>query len=408
VAVSRGLLLLVGSQVVGQVSLLAITPILTRAFSPGEFGVYQIALAISLIAQPVATLRLEYVIPITVDGSRVRRYFATAMRISAISSVALVVGGAVSPRFVEAAELSDTLFLTGIFLFMNSWVVSDNSRLIRNDSKGRLALRNLIGGVSAAMLQVAVALIVPSIVLVALALLAGRGLAIAATMSTSNLDSTSEGREHTPYGFREALPTIGAGVVSNASSFGLTLLSGGFFGTAVGGQVGTAQRVTNTPSSLVGQALTQYFQSTSARIIRDAETGLASAVSRFVYRTGLALIPLAVGLIVFGPVLAEPILGPGWAPAGVVVAILAVPISMQMAIAPIMPVLVMLHRENLLLALQASRLVAVVAGAAIPAAVTGSYIAMCLGYAISTSTAFAVSLVVVLRECRKFPGVGRS
>ena len=52
---SRGTLLLVGGQALGQASMLAVVPLLTRAYGPSVLGLYQVAMAVATTAQPALT-----------------------------------------------------------------------------------------------------------------------------------------------------------------------------------------------------------------------------------------------------------------------------------------------------------------------------------------------------------------
>lgn len=395
--------LLVGAQVVGQLALLLVIPVLTRIFTPSEFGAYQIALALSIVIQPVATLRLEFIIPVTRSNEVAARRYRIAMTVIVLGTVALALAGALFFLLGDerAAEL---LCMLALLAVVNAWTVVDNARLIRGQQMKRLAWRNFLAGFLAAGLQLVVGLYLPHVVLLAVALLVTRAFAILVTRAPRALDAGPPPDKtdiDDSYTARRASTTVIAGVISNSSIYGLTLLGGTMFGAAVSGQISVAQRITSTPVSLAGQAISQYFQTRASAVIRAQAGTLQRLTVRFAMALAALITPVVVAMMVLGPVLAVPVLGEGWQPAGWVVLILAIPTGLQLVVAPTIPLLVMLKRERLLLAMQVIRLSVSLAAGAIPALLTGDFFVACIGYAAATTVAYLLTLVVTVSAARR-------
>lgn len=393
-------MLVVGGQVLGQVFLLGSMPVLTRAFPPEVFGTYQLGLALALIFQPLASLRVEFIIPVTGPEEHARELYRLAAGCTTVISLGVVLIAELTPIWSDATRT--TLIVFALMLAVNALSAIDNATLIRRNLRARLAARNLLYGIVAAPLQVAVALIEPQVWLLAVVLLIARGVAIAATTTWSRAVLTTDTLDREPYGWSRAGTTTVAGVISNSSVHGLTVLSGALLSTSAAAQVGTAQRVTSSPIALSGQALSQVFQSQVAAIQRSGRPGLERASRRFVTALAIAASPLAALMAVLGPLLAQPILGAEWQDAGYVIAILAVPTCLQLVIAPTIPILVMQRREQLLLRLQVVRLALGVFAGGVPALVTASYMWTAAGYAAATTLAYIATIGVTLRVCRQY------
>lgn len=387
-------------QLIGQLSLVVAIPILTRIFSPAEMGVYQIATAVALILQPLASLRLEFYIPLVPDEHVLRRY----LRIGYLSTVAIAVvacGLGLVLALAGASVAAETTTMVGLIIAAYAWMNLDNARLIRTGEHGRLAVRNAISGLLAAGLQLVAAFVLHSVLALAVAILVGRAISILTTRPRGDAVTASHATTVIPtLTPRRIALAVGSGVVWTASMQAITVASGSAFGTAASGYVGVAQRVAGAPIALIGQALSQIVQGGAATVIRANQPSVVAILRKQILRLGGVAAVMAVALIVLAPILAVPVFGPGWETAGTVTAILAIPMSFQLVVAPITPLLPMLAREGLLFGLQLMRLglVVIVCGATIIAG--GGLIVTCIAFAIVTTIAYVIMVSVLLAVAR--------
>ena len=399
-------LVLIG-QLVGQGSLVLITPILTRMVAPEEFGLFQIGTAIALIAQPIATLRTEFVIPATRGDRLARRRAILGNGVTLGLSVTLAMGGVV---LILAGVGSSTVALSGaLVLATYGWMAVENAVLVRAGQLRRLAVRNGLSGLFAAAAQVALVFEVPTAVALALGLFGGRALALLLTVRRGR-DTLSNGND-APYGGRRMLSAVTSGVVSGAAVHVPVIFSGAAFGASASGQVGLAQRIAGTPTTLIGQALGQVVTARVAPLIREDLAGLRRAVRQTLLRLLALSIGAAVLLAVAGPLLAEPVLGPGWGEAGWLLAIFALPLSLQFAILPVTPLFVMLHKEHSLLMLQIARLVLMILMATSVFIAGGGLIVACIAMSAAWTIVYVALIAFVLRyagehDAKDRPGEG--
>ena len=236
---ARGRARLVLGQAAGQIAQLVALPFLTRSYLPAEFGLYQVALAAAIVIQPVATLRNEFLIPLEMARERVRqRYVRSLALTAAIVAVALgvyvLVGG--DPG---AVSLMVAPILAG-----NAWSIIDNARLIRLGAIRELSRRNLLTGIITAALQIAAAALSAPIVMLGIVVLAARALAILFTrVKVAEWPIGANASDQFGASTRGGFSAVVAGVISNGTVYGLTLLTLAAFTADWIGQVGIAQRI---------------------------------------------------------------------------------------------------------------------------------------------------------------------
>ncbi|WP_342001712.1 oligosaccharide flippase family protein [Microbacterium sp. LWH7-1.2] len=357
---------LIIAQLIGQVALLLAIPVLTRLLSPAEMGIYQTGLSVALILQPLATLRRELLIPFAgVRDARKHRWIGLGFAATLSGAIALV---ALPAWALGNATLAETLLATALILPSFALMYVENAFLIRHSAQGRLAVRNLVGGVLSAGLQVVAALILPGAIAIAAALLLGRAAATFVTVArrTPSSDVESPGEKKS----QRSISAILSAMIAAASSQAVVIVSFASLGPSAAAQVAVGQRVAGAPASLIGQALTQIALSSAAPLIREQRPGMTSQLRSLTIRTGAAAAVTAAALMIGGPLLAVPILGPGWEVAGVMTAVFAVPLSLTLVALPATTLLIPLGRERLLVSLQTVRLVAIVAAIVVSSALT--------------------------------------
>ncbi len=340
--------------------MLSVVPVYSRTIPVFDVGIFQIATAVALIAQPIATMRLEMITPATRSLGLVRSRTRLAYLVSSGLAVAAMMTG--FGLWLTHSVGADLLVGAGLLLLGYAWIAIDNAVMLRLGELGPLAWRNALAGLLAAILQLTAALWLPSAVALAGAVVLGRAVAILLTYRPRP-PAWYEDRpaiDDDSFGVERAFPAILAGVVTASALQGLMLTVSVIFGPLGSAQLGMAQRIAGTPTSLVGQGLSQIVAARGSAIIR-ARSGVLES---FVRSTSLRLCALAAivcaTLIVLGPLLAVPVLGPEWETAGTLIAVLAAPLSMYLVLVPTMPIMIMIKRERLLLILNSFRLFAIV------------------------------------------------
>lgn len=358
--VGRGsMVAVVGAQAVGQLALIAVLPVLTRSFTPQELGPYQVALAVALVVQPLLTLRFEVYIPTASSRAGSLRLFRRSLK-WAISVTIVVLLAGLTVGLTTSAAVGDVLIMTALLSLAYGGSAIDSALLIRRSKRRRLALRNLLGGVTGAGLQVMVALLLPIPILLAGSVLLGRFLAVAITRERIRNETDVALDRDVPTARRIA-SLIASGMLWNLSFQGFVLTVGGSGGNSAAAIAGTAQRIAGAPVSFVGQAINQLVQEATAREIREPSGKLTRTVCKqlaFLVALGVFIAAITTFL---APALAGPLLGDEWVQVGVMIAILIWPFALQLAVGPVTVVLPMMALERKLLRVQIIRSMFIIA-----------------------------------------------
>jgi O-antigen/teichoic acid export membrane protein len=107
-------------------------------------------------------------------------------------------------------------------------------------------------------------------------------------------------------------------------------------------------------------------------------------------------------LILLAPLLAVPLLGEGWAMAGTVTAILAIPMSLQLLAGPLMPILPMIGREGRMLLTQIVRLALVVAALAFSLGLGLGLVRSSFVFGIAIVSGYIYMLIVIVKTVRDY------
>lgn len=398
---------LVAGQVLGQLCIVGIIPILTRSYAPVVLGTYQAAMAVAMTVQPLASLRSEFVLPSLRHDRSAQALYRLAL--VSTSGIVAVTALAAAVLWYLSLAIAPSVFMAALLIAALALTVLDNAKLLRLRAEGRLAARNLLAGLFTAGLQLGVAFANLPVEMLALAFLVGRLLAILVTSSRGrSFDLADIGEEPHPYGMRRASLAVASGVTATATAQMFTATSAPALGPEASGFVGVSQRIAGLPIGLLGQGLAQALQSRTATTIRAGRAGLRRQVSQQIATlSGVAALTSAA-LIIFAPPLAGPLLGPEWVPAGTVIAILAIPLSFQLVIGPLMPLLPMLAKEHLLLFIQLSRFILVGGTLAASFAVGLELNSTAFAFAGATIAGYLLMIAILWIEVSKYERDRRS
>lgn len=393
---------IIGSQVVGQLALVAVMPVLTRLVAPEELGAYQVALSICILLQPVATLRIEFALPTIRREAERRRLWRMAWFV--IGSMCL--GMMAAAGLCAVAGWTDPATVLGcgaILLVGYAGLAMDNAQLIRDGRTTRLTVRNLIGGLGAAGLQLVAAVALPTAFALALAVLLGRGLAIALTRDTQVGSPQLDESEVTEpeWSLTRGVAAVLSGVASSAAVQALVLYASVASGQVTAARMGIAQRSAAAPLGLLSQGLSQSIQAEVAPLVRARDQRLRATLQQQVRALSPLAFAVMVALAVGGPLLAEPIFGEGWGLVGTIVALLSVPSGLQLVFAPISVVYLMMGEERTLLMLHLMRLIGALTLAAVFQRLLGGFLWAVAGFSLVSVVFYLASYLLLLRVVDK-------
>jgi O-antigen/teichoic acid export membrane protein len=403
---ARRLLGLSGGTAASQLLVVAAAPLLTRIYTPAEFGAFTAFMALVSIFGPVSALRYELSIPLA-DGlhrARVLTALSTlavlatfGLSLSVVAALRTVMPGiagalpgpAGAPWLVPAAMLLYGLAQPLAFLSIRQDGVRLSSLTLIAQSACQVALQcglGLLGLGAGGLILGSMSGHLLRLLRLAWAVKGG----LRADLAGSGPEIAAAAREH----WRQPALSTPAGLLRLSAQFLPALLFAALYGPVAAGLFGLGQRLLTTPVRMLGQAAGQAFLVEAADRDRRSLHRLFVRTTRRFLVVGLAW---ALPLLVLGPWLFARVFGPEWREAGEMVRLL-VPLHLaRFVVVPVSQALSMARRHDADLALAAVLALAVLGSFALGRGLDLGPLAVVALYSASSTTALLLTLLVAWR-----------
>ncbi len=366
----RGLAYILGGSVGAQVITLAALPLLSRIFTPGEFGFFTLVTALAAFVAPTATLRWETaaMLPDHVEPVRAlvwNAFFATAaiatLYALLLHSLSILGMGDLANYPLTAAWVFISVVLAAIFSIFSQLS-------LRKQEYSLVAKRTLLRSIATALTQLCAGAV-------------GRtmdGLVLGATVGSAVGISTMVGRT------REFLPFPGWAAVGevwrkywrfpavfapsallNSAGIAIPLIFFTFhFGISVGGQLGMAERIVALPLTLIGAAVGQVIDAEISKRIREGAGGLLRSYLLVSVALSSLAVTVALALGILGPWVSPWLLGEEWVLAGHFIQALALSAGLRLVANPLSKYLLLMQKSMAITLLDSLRVILMVAAMA--------------------------------------------
>lgn len=318
-----------GGTLLGQVILVAATPLLSRLYSPEAFGIFSAIVAITSIIGPSAALRFDLGIVLPKEEEKAGALARLALISSAVVSLgsALVIWGfgAVSTRFHWDGVVFTPLWIAAL-IFLTSLFTTLTQIALRLQEYSQVARRSPIQSIATAVGQLLLSIPAPH----AIGLIGGytfgrtAGLIPMARVSIALLRRRPSSLRQT---FRDfwRLPLIlaPAAVLNSFGSQMPILIIASLYGASLSGEFGMAERIIFIPLTIFGAAVSQVFRAELAKHVRNNGTNATGIYLRISTLLALPALLLAVLIGLPSPYVIPFLLGEQWTSVGTMCAILS-------------------------------------------------------------------------------------
>ena len=407
---ARAVALLAGGAALGQAITVLVSPVLTRIYSPEDFGVFGVYASILGIVVVVASLRYEYAILLPDDDETAANIMALCIVIMlgtvSISWFIIQCFGDFIVSWARVPGLGRYLWLiplgmlgAGTYQILNYWAV-------RKRNFARIGRTRLFRGVARAVLQVGLGYLITGPLGLLLGQFAGESAGSASLGSAAWKRDSTAIRAISLKGMLDAAVRyrrfpIFSGSSALIDSLGLNtpqILFAAFYGAGVAGWFALGQRVIAAPLNIVVDSVAQVYFGQAARLPKDDPLSMKRFFWKLSSRMALAgALPVAA-ICALAPLGFVVIFGPGWETAGRYVQILGVMFAIRFAVIPLQHTLNILERQDIILAWDGARLIMVVGAILIVNALGFSDIAAIAAYSLSMSAAYILLWCIVWRE----------
>jgi O-antigen/teichoic acid export membrane protein len=394
---------MVGGATFAQAITFAVSPVLTRLYVPGEFGVLAVYGAVLGVLVGVVAMRYDFAIPLPEDDETAAHLLVLAL--AAVLALALVLtgvilyGGSGLLEGLGLGALSSYWYLipvgvggAGVYSALNYWAVRERSFDV-------IARTRVSRSGTAALVQVGLGAAGAG----PLGLLTGHFLGQSAgigALSRALMRKVHHVRAVTLRGLSSAasryrrFPLVSAWgtLLNNAGLYVPAIALAAIYGPAVAGWFALAERTTKVPFTLIGNSAAQVYMGEAADTLRNAPYALRPLFRTFALRLLLVGIVPATVVALVGPDLFRLVFGAEWEVAGVFARVLAIAFVVRFVASPLSQTLNLLERQGIQLVWEGGRLLAV-AGVFVLTSLQGWTPEECvLGY----SVVMAISYVVIV------------
>jgi len=409
----RGLITIVGGTALGQLVGLLGAPVLSRIYSPHDFGVFAIVLAMVTTIGTVAGSRFELAIPLPERESDAYSLVFLGLTSCALTAgvgtlVVAVAGDTIAGSFAQEGLrpwlwlVSPTAAIMGVYLVLNQLAI----RRLRFGAIGR---RNVVqsSGMTATQIVLGLANVRPGGMVLGMA--AGQLLGAISLAFGSGLRGAAAREGRVPRRAREVarryrrfpLFLAPSGLLNVLGMQLPVVLLAYFYGTAVAGWMGLTQRVLAVPVTLVGTAIAQVFL---AQLARSKRSDLASVTSIF-GRASRSLLAVGafVGLVflVGGPQIFALVFGPDWEISGKFAQAMSLGLIAQFVAAPLSQTLIVYERQTLQLSWDTARLLLVSTAIVVCFVTGGSALTAVWALGLTSAVSYLLSWLLSRRVVRE-------
>lgn len=351
-AVSR---ILLGS-LIGQGTLLLVSPILTRLYAPEDFGAFAMITAVCAVLGSVSTLSWERAVVLPREEVDSRALVALGMitmaAIISIIAVLAFIGRELLAEWSGVPILSVYWWVIPVTLVAMAMNALVSAIIVRRQDYSGLAVRNASQGVAQAAWGVGLGALGASPLGLISSLAVGRfiglfGLGIRRRRIGIPRGQITGDRLVAAARRYKRFPLINAWS-SAINSIGLQLpaiLLIFLYGAVEAGLFALTVRVLAAPVGMIVDAVSKHFESTFARALRAEQPVLQSMVKGVVKRQALIGAIPALIVLIGSPVLFEWVFGAQWARAGTFAQVVLLAYLAQFIVVPVSRALVLLERQ---------------------------------------------------------------
>ena len=327
------------------------TPLLTRLYTPDDFGVLAVYAGILSIITVLGCLRYEIAVPL--PKTNIAAYNIMALCVIILAFLTACVGVVVNlwgVIFLDSLGMSRLIpfswlipvgmFFTGFYSIFNYWA-------IRNKKFKDITISKIIQSLSMLIVQVVFFKSGAVILVVGQAIGQGSGfIRLTKTVNKRRAVKTVRLKRIKKLALRYKnfpLFSTWTGIFNTLGDQLPSLIFAAVFSSSAAGLYALAHRVVSMPASIIGQAVANVFLSSAPQARRDGN--LDKLLFKVVLTLALLAFPAAMFMAVNAEVLFSLIFGESWRIAGVYAAILVPMLLMGFVTSPVTTLCAVLNKQ---------------------------------------------------------------
>lgn len=355
---SRNVLTLMTGTTIAQAIPIAISPILTRMYTPEDFGLLALFMSLVSILGVIVTMRYELAIVQPVEDQDAFSLVLLSAIIAAIISVVLFITfyayNTQVAAFLGNKDIGKWLYWAPLTLLCMGLCRSLNYWHSRTKQFGVISKSKVLQGTAAAGTQVGVGAVMISGGLIA-GYIIGHFLAFLMLLKSMEKGQRTSGQNYNKTALLQnakrykKLPQYSTwGALADSTSLQMpVLIMTKFYEMSFVGIFSLTFRVLNLPMSLISQALSQVLFQKIAQMHHINPYKIKVLIIKIFFVLILLMIPFVAFIWIFGESLFALVFGEPWREAGVIASILVLAVAIRFAVSPLSAVLALEHNIKL-------------------------------------------------------------
>lgn len=348
---------------------IASMPIITRLYTPGDFGVLTIFISLSVILVPLVTLRYVQAIPLPRrDGMAINLLLLSACLLLCMSTLFTLVLWMYAERLLTLLSMQQLasywwLIVLGLiggsaYEILSLW--GTRKRAYKAIAQ-TTALQGLLGNIT----KIALGLLT----LKPIGLLVGQVVTVGAGTTNLSRQFSSDFKRNWQH-VRLRRVGIVAGRYRHFPLYRLpsqfflvfsmqapAVFSAALYGAEATGQLGLALMALAIPVNMIGQAVGQAFYGEIAHLKKGSEVRIKQLAYNVQTRLFMAGIPAAIGIFFLSESVFTFVFGEQWMVAGAYASVLAPFVLLQLTSAPLIQILNVYNEQKVFLAINVLRVI---------------------------------------------------
>lgn len=364
------LALLSGTALAQLIGVLA-SPLLTRLYSPAEFGIFSVYTTVVTILCTVGCLRYELAVMLPRRSSTALLVLKLCLRLALLSAifsaVIIVPAHQLLGRWFDFGDYSYLLLFAPLSLGLAASYQALSSWSIRQKNYKQLAWSKTNQSIPQTLIQLSLGLTPLGAAGLVAGEVTGRLLGVATLLRSNNIK-----RQHTRGSSKRMwqvaahykdypLFSSGSALLNQAALLAPTFFISTIYGAEAAGWYALVVRLLALPMDLIAQTILTIYMAEASSLWRERSPGLRKLMWKTVAGGFAISVVPALLLIRYGENLFGWVFGSEWQSAGRFAGIMAIAFMFRFAISPISQTLNMLGGQKHQLLLDAVRLIAITA-----------------------------------------------
>lgn len=355
----RNVFSIASGTIIGQAVVFLTSPILTRLYSPEDFGIFAVFNSMLAFTSVIGALRYEVAIPMAENDDIAANLLSfsifIAITISSLTWIVLLFFGGPVLAWTNTPDLQVYIWLLPIGILGASTYTLFNYWAIRKDYYSQIGRTKFVQGTMLAFTQIGIGIVKKG----PFGLLFGQVIGQTAGMTSLAISALRNNRQNffrvSVSGMIQAakryrrFPLI-ASYTSLLNSIGTNapaFLLSAFYGPAVAGIFALSQRVIGVPLTILGNSIAQVFLGEASKLLDKNQSELRGMYLKTAKKLFFVSLIFAVPIGLFAPFLFSLVFGADWEEAGRYAQIMTPMMILQFVISPLSQTLNVLERQDL-------------------------------------------------------------